>query len=171
MYYGIPIRAQRLVFVIDTSGSMAGPRLARAQKELVQAVNQLPVRAMFNIIVFNSTFAMWSPKPVPATDAVKKRATAFVAGLFAKGQTCTYDALKAALDLKVESIYVLTDGAPTNGAIVRPDAILAAVQAQNRLVGSSIHVIGIAPGPDEGIFNRFLQALAAQNHGQYRKIE
>jgi hypothetical protein len=170
-YYGIPIRAQRLVFVIDTSGSMAGPRLARAQKELVQAIEQLPTRAEFNIIVFNTTVSIWSPKPVPATDATKKRARALVASLFAKGQTCTYDALKAALDLRVESIYVLTDGEPTNGAIVRPDAILAAVQSQNRLVGSSIHVIGIAPGPDDGIFSRFLQALAAQNNGQYRKVE
>jgi hypothetical protein len=170
-YYGIPLRARRLVFVIDTSGSMRGERLAAAQKELVQAIDNLTAEAQFNILVFDSKLAIWSQKLVTATPDNKKRAASFVNNLIASGNTCTYDALRAALEMKVESVYVLTDGAPTNGQIVRLDLILAAVQAQNRLVGSSINVIGIAPGPDNGIFSLFLKALAADNHGQYRKVE
>ncbi len=170
-YYGIPIRARRLVFVIDTSGSMAGERLAAAKKELVEAIDKLPAEAQFNILVFDSKLAIWSQKLVIATPDNRKRAASFVNGLIANGSTCTYDALAAALNMKVESIYVLTDGAPTNGLIVEPGQILAAVQIQNRIVGSSIHTIGIAPGPDDAIFSLFLKALAAENHGQYRKVE
>jgi hypothetical protein len=170
-YYGIPICARRLIFIIDTSGSMTGARLDSAKKELVQAIEKLPDRAEFNILVFNTSLAIWNPKPVTATEKTKQLAIRFVNSLVAKGMTCTYDALRAALEMKVESIYLLTDGAPTNGQIVRPEEILVAVQGLNRLLGSSIHVIGIAPGPDDGRFSVFLKTLAEQNHGQYRKVD
>lgn len=170
-YYGIPIRARRLIFIIDTSGSMKGARLLSAKRELIQAIEKLPDQAEFNILVFNTTLAIWSPKLVKSTEQTRRQGMLFVNSLIAKGLTCTYDALRAALEMKVESIYLLTDGAPTNGQLVRPDEILAAVQAQNRLLGSSIHAIGIDTGPDDGIFSLFLKALAEQNHGQYRKVD
>lgn len=170
-YYGLSIRAKRVVFVIDTSGSMLGPKIINAKKELVGAIQRLPAGSEFNIIAFNSKVYIWSPKPVEATDDAKKRATAFVIGLPVAGSTTTYDALKAALELRIESIYLLTDGEPTRGEIVRPPAIVTAIRAQNRLLGVSIHCIGLSVGPDNGIFSLFLKALAEQNHGQYRKID
>lgn len=170
-YYNIPIRARRLAFVLDTSGSMVGPRLAAAKKELIAAIEKLPERSEFNIVTYNSAVTYWSPKLVLATDDAKKKAIRYVHQLVAEGSTATYDALRWALEMKIEALYLLTDGAPTSGQIVAPDAILAAVREQNRLRGVAIHVIGIAPGPDTAIFSRFLQALAANNHGEYRKVE
>jgi hypothetical protein len=170
-YYGLPIYAKRVAFVIDTSGSMLGPKIINAKKELVGAIQRLPAGSEFNIIVFNSRVYVWSPKPVEATDDAKKRATAYVVGLPVGGSTVTYDALKAALDLRIESIYLLTDGEPTRGQIVRPDQIVTAIRAQNRLLGVSIHCIGLSVGPDNSICSMFLKALAEQNNGQYRKVD
>ncbi|HEX3727285.1 MAG TPA: HEAT repeat domain-containing protein, partial [Pirellulales bacterium] len=34
-YYGLPLFAERLVFILDTSGSMTGPRIVAAKRELV----------------------------------------------------------------------------------------------------------------------------------------
>jgi uncharacterized protein YegL len=170
-YYGLQIHAKRLIFVIDTSGSMAGPKLVNAKKELLQAIQKLSPKAEFNIIVFNAKVYVWSPKMVEATEAAKKRAQAFVYDLPVGGATVTYDALEAALNMRIESIYLLTDGEPTKGKIVRPPAIVAAIRTQNRLQGTSIHCIGLGVGPDAGIFSQFLKALSEQNHGEYRKVD
>src|SRR5262249_1278579 len=112
-----------------------------------------------------------SPRMVEATADAKKRAMIYISGLAARGSTHTYDALKTALDMKVESIYILTDGEPTGGQIVAPNAILAAIYTPNRLLGPSIHPIAIGPGRDGSMLSQFLQGLAEQNYGQYRKID
>jgi hypothetical protein len=169
-FYGMPITAKRLIFVIDTSGSMAGAKIQNAKKELMQAIQNLPPKTEFNLIVFNSKVYVWSSRLVEATEDAKNRALNHVNGLPVGGETATYDALLVALEMRVEAIYLLTDGQPTKGKIVRPDAIAAAIRTQNRLQGSSINTIGLGTGPDFTVFSRFLQALAAQNHGLYRKV-
>lgn len=170
-YYGLPIRGARVVFIIDNSGSMAGPRIVHAKKELTQAIAKMPAETEFNIVVFNAKVWTYSPKPLPATEDAKRRAAAFVANLTAAGSTSTYDALETALALKPDVIFLLTDGEPTSGQIIRPPAIAAAIYQQNRLQSTAIHTIGIAPGPDISLFSQFLRALAEQNHGQFRKVE
>ncbi|MBL8798054.1 MAG: HEAT repeat domain-containing protein [Planctomycetia bacterium] len=170
-YYGMQIRARHMIFVMDISGSMAGARLQHAKKELVQAIQKLPSKSQFNLVFFNNKLHVWSPKLVEATPEAKKQAVYLIENLAAGGNTHTYDALRVALDLKVEHIYLLTDGQPTGGAIVQTDTILATIRPQNRLPGIAISTIGLAPGPDSGPFSKFLQSLADQNHGQYRKVE
>ncbi len=170
-YYGLPIRARRIAFVIDNSGSMVGKRLADAKKELLQALSKLPAETEFNIVVFNTKVWTWSARLVPATDDAKRKATVFVSNLVGGGNTSTYDALQTAMALKVETIYLLTDGEPTSGQVVKPPAIAAAIGKQNVLPSITIHTIGLSPGPDTSVFSRFLQVLADQNHGQYRKVD
>jgi hypothetical protein len=168
-YYGIPIAARRVIFVIDISGSMSGERLDSAKKGLIKAIEKLPGKSEFNILVFSSRVALWNSKPLVADNDVKKKASEFVENLVAQGATCTYDALDAAMSLQPESIYLLTDGAPTSGQYVLLDDILGAVRSQNRLLGCSIHTIGVGIGPNEANLELFLKRMAAQNHGQYRK--
>ena len=43
-YYGLSIQARRIVFVIDISGSMRGPRLEAAQRELMRRSTSCPTR-------------------------------------------------------------------------------------------------------------------------------
>jgi hypothetical protein len=64
----------------------------------------------------------------------------------------------------------MASGEPTGGAIVAPDAILEAVRQTNRYRRTTIHVIGVNPGPEEGIFTQFLKTLA-QNWGRYRRVD
>lgn len=170
-YYGLRLRARQMIFVMDVSGSMAGLRLQNAKKELSQTIQKLPASTQFNLVFFNNKVHVWSPKLIEATPEAKKQAVALIDNLVAGGNTHTYDALRAALELQVEAIYLLTDGQPTGGTIVQTESILPAIRRQNRLQGSSIHSIGISPGPDVGVFSRFLQSLAEQNHGQFRKVE
>jgi hypothetical protein len=170
-YYGMPLFAQKLVFVFDTSGSMAGPRLAAAQRELSNAITTLPEEAEFGIVVFNSRIDAWQKKLVPATKSNKDAAARFISGLTAREQTGTYDALAAAFNYDAEAVYLLTDGAPTTGRIVSPPEIIAAVTRANLARRLSIYTIGIGVGPDGGLFDAFLKNLAMQNYGQYRRVD
>ena len=66
MYYGLSIYAQKLVFIIDISSSMIGPRLAAAKRELLQAVDGLTEDTQFSIVAFNSMVHPWQRQLVPA---------------------------------------------------------------------------------------------------------
>lgn len=192
-YYDLPLHARRLVFILDTSKSMGAggttSRLELAKRELVRAIEQLPEDAQFNVIVFQSTVESWSARLEPATVATKIHAQAFVHGQRPAGQTATYDALQAALRLgpEVESIYLLSDGAPSEGTVVVPARILALIRQQNATQRTRIYTLGAFPGePAEGrpggaeaggkgkeapVGEEFLRSLAAQNYGRYLRLK
>jgi hypothetical protein len=170
-YYGLAIQARRMVFVVDISGSMEGPRLLAAKRELAQAIDALPDDAAFNIVVFSDQVAVWRRSLMPAAPAMKKAAMNFVYVLRAGGHTAAYDALDAAFRFDAEAIYFLSDGAPNAGKIAAPLAIVTAVTQSNRARRISIYTIGIAPGQPGGPLDLFVKTLAEQNFGIYRRVD
>lgn len=170
-YHGIPIFAKKVIFILDTSGSMKGQRIVSAKKELVRTIESLPTSTSFNLVSFNSELEVWHRALVTAAPDTKTKAVRWVNQLDADGATHTYDALKATLDQQPEAIYLLTDGQPTGGTIVEPNGIIEAVRQTNRYRRTTIHVIGVNPGPENGVFSEFLKKLAAENWGQYRRVE
>ncbi len=170
-YYGLAINARRMVFVLDISGSMEGPRLMAAKRELVQAIDALPEDADFSIVVFNDRVAVWQRSLKPATPATKKAAKNFVLVLYAGGHTDAYDALDAAFRFDAEAVYFLSDGAPNAGKISTPAAIVTAVSQANRTRRISIYTIGIEPGEPGEPLDTFMKTLAEQNFGVYRRVE
>jgi hypothetical protein len=170
-YYGLPIYAQRLIFVLDTSGSMSGLRLAAAQRELLLAIASLPEGVGFNVLVFNQGVFAWQEQLAPASPENKALAAAFVMCQHAVGATWTYDALAAAFDFDAESIYFLTDGEPCGGTISAPAAIVAVLAKLNHGRRVTINSIGVGVGLPGSPFDLFLQALAAQNYGEYRRVD
>jgi len=160
-----------MVFVVDISGSMEGLRLTAAKRELTQAIDGLPGDAAFNIVAFSNQATVWQRSLMPATPAAKQAAMNFVYVLRAGGHTAAYDALDAAFSFDAEAIYFLSDGAPNAGKIAAPDAIVTAVTQTNRTRRISLYTIGIAPGQPGGRFDLFLQTLAEQNFGVYRRVD
>ncbi len=170
-YYGLPLYARRMVFVIDISGSMGGPRLAAAQRELTAAVNSLPAESEFALVAFHSAVFVWRRELVRATPQAKQEARLFVYQLVAHGRTATYDALDAAFRFDPEAVYLLSDGEPNAGRVPAPAAILATIGQANRARRISIYSIGIAPGPPGSDMEVFMQRLAEQNLGRYRRLD
>lgn len=170
-YYGLPIYAQRLAFVLDTSGSMSGLRLEAARRELLQAIASLPPGVYFNVMTFNQGVLPWRPQLSIASPANKAEAAAFIMSQHAVGATWSYDALEAALAFDVESIYFLTDGEPCGGTISEPTTIVAALQRDNHARRVTINTIGIGVGPPGNIFDLFLKSLASSNFGEYRRVD
>ncbi len=168
-YYGAEVVSRRVTFVVDVSGSMSADvkgagadRLELCKRELLGVIAALPKRACFNLIPFNGAFEPWQPRLVPASAAARAAARAFVEGLQAGGGTNIYDPLEAALlDPQVDTIYLLTDGAPSAGKFVVPAEILREVRRLNAARQVAIHTISV------GGRSPLLRQLAEENGGRY----
>lgn len=171
MYYGLPIYATRAVFVMDTSRSMLGFRLAAAKKELSAAIETLRPNDQFTVLVFDSNVRSWQKKLVPANSTNKKKAIQFVNKQETNLQTASFDALEAALAFDAEAVFFLTDGAPAGGKISAPAEIVHVITSMNRSRRESIYAIGIGAGMVGSPMDTFLRTLAESNFGVYRRID
>jgi hypothetical protein len=170
-YYGLPLLATRMLFIMDTSGSMRGARSEAAKRELIKAIAELPDSTYFGVLVFNSRVAAWQPQLVEATSENKEAACRFVAGQELAANTASFDALEAALTFDAETIYFLTDGAPYGGKVTQPAQIVTLITKLNRLRRMTINSIGIGVGREGNVFDAFLKALADNNYGQYIRVD
>jgi hypothetical protein len=170
-FFGVPVYAYRVVFVLDRSASMASSidgetRLERARVELERVLEKLAPHAFFNVLAYNENVRRYQSLLVPATPEHKRGAIVFAHGLRPELLTDCHQALVAGLgvDPNLEAMYFLSDGEPTAGAIVEPMAIVDAVTQLNRLQMTAIYTLGIDA---RGIHERFLRRLAAMNNGEF----
>jgi hypothetical protein len=170
-YYGLPVYGSKLIFVIDFSGSMEGPKMAAAKRELIATIAQLPDGVYFNIISFNSEVFPWKQELLPTGPDSRKEAMRWVGGGAAIGMTASYDALRSALRQNCDAIYFLTDGEPTAGEVTNRQQIINRISEQNRVRRATIHCIGIGVGAPGGGFDTFLSELSTKNYGAYRRID
>jgi hypothetical protein len=172
-FYGIPIGARRVVFVLDISRSMErGGRIDAAKRELSDAIANLPPEVFFGVVAFHGAVNVWQQELMPASEANRKQAIQMVMGQETRGGgTSSYDALEAAFGLDPEAIYFVTDGKPMSGKIVVPSEIVAAVSDVNRVRRISVHSIGIGTGEGEDVFAGFLRALAEADWGEFRSVD
>jgi len=126
-----------VAFVLDTSGSMAGPKLEQAKKALQFCVENLNEADHFEILRFSTEVEPLFDKLVPAAKENRARANGFIKELKPIGGTAINDALHKALALRPEKgerpfvIIFMTDGRPTVG-ITDDDQILGGVTKSNQ---------------------------------------
>ncbi len=174
-YYGIDIHAKRMMFIIDHSGSMnevvaGNSRLDRAKMELIRTINELPEEAEFAITFYSDNVRPWQSELAQATEINKKQAVESIRKLVPGGMTNTYGALRRSMlfDSQLEAVFLLTDGRPTCGDIVAPQAIIQDIVHRNRFRHLKVNTIGIAV---DGPMQQFLQTLAENTAGEFRQSE
>jgi len=204
--YGIDSRSRRILFIIDTSGSMkeriakaakgtaTGPeadldeldmtKIEIAKKHLKNAVRALEPEASFNILSFGTNVIRWREEMVKGDMQTKNDAYAFIRDMEAAGGTWAYGAFQEAFrmagmgaldkhyDPAVDTIYFISDGAPTNNDMDKPEhqdpeEVLAAVREWNKIGKVIIHAVAVDPKAGGGTFIGFMKKLAAENGGQY----
>ena len=164
-----PAQGRSFVFVIDRSNSMGSAGLgaiAAAAEELSRRINSLTHEHKFQVVAYNEATSHLSGRQlVPATDENKQKLVKYVAGLMASGQTEHRFGLLAALRLKPEVIFLLTDGG--DPVLNKADLQFIRQQTAGR---TSIHCVhfGRGPRPEEP---SFLARLAAENRGSYVYID
>ncbi len=152
-------------------------RIVRAKKELARVIRALPEDVSFNIVAYSSGVDSWKESLTPARSKAKKDAIRFVDGLKPEGVTVTDLALEVAFaDLSVDTVYLITDGAPTHvgssGRDLPTDApqlmgeIHRSMREMNFLRGIRIFTLGF-----HGAEEDFLRKLSRDHYGRYVRIE
>lgn len=181
-YYEVPVTSRRMLFIIDTSGSMSAPmkvmtdygngdkreedttRMKRAKQELSQLLLKLPPYTGYNVISFSTKTRSWKKSLMPWSKMNVKSSLSFTDSLKPEGATSAKLALTEALEQNVtaDTIYFLTDGGPTDAS---QQDILIDIEKLNRFLRVKIHTIGFGSAAAP-----FLSELAKQNNGKYQEI-
>jgi len=187
-FYGMSILTDRVLFLVDASGSMNAGRPRRieiARKELGQALEKLSKKAIFNVVGFGGSPVWWSDRERPATPKALEQAKKFAAGLSVGGETNLYDTLVSALERnrEADTIFLLGDGCPSAGKVVEHDEILVRIRWMNRMRKVRINCVALVRAPgnpggappvtpsrrDEDEFEaaELLHRLAIENDGTF----
>jgi len=192
-FYGITTFSDRILFVLDVSGSMLDPARAEgatgaggadgrkidlARKELNAALAMLDEKKTFDCIFFGHRVVRLLGQMTPGAVATVERARRFAGELEPTGGTNIHDALETAFraagagaganttgptNLVADTIFFMTDGTPTAGKLLDPDRILATVAEWNRTARLTIHTVAVGDECDA----KFLEKLARENGGQF----
>ena len=115
------VNPKDVVFVMDTSGSMAGKKLEQAKRAMNFCVENLNDQDRFEIVRFSTEAEPLFEKLSDASRANRDKAMDFIKGLKPIGGTAISEALQSALKLKSNDtsrpfvVVFLTDGKPTIG--------------------------------------------------------
>lgn len=170
-FFGASDRGERVVYVLDSSGSMSNHNaIIVAKQRLLASLSRLQSTQQFQVIFYNTT-----PYEMPdrngrtklfwATSVNRTLARQFVEGIQPAGGTRHMRALQAALKYSPDVIFFLTDAdQPRLSA-----GELADIRRRNN-GRTRIHCIEFGEGRSYGLEN-FLKRLAEQNGGTYRYVD
>ena len=164
-FYGIETRSERMLFVLDFSGSMnfEGSEAIKNRKkidilleEMKRTLAGLPEGSKFNLVGFSSDVRVWKKGGANRDAKTAKEAMDWIEKQRVVGSTNIYDALEtcfkmmgvgAASDKRYEpaydTIFFMTDGVPTSGKVTDKTQILGEVRRWNEGRKIRIHVVGM----------------------------
>ncbi len=166
--FGATGEGYKFVYVFDRSGSMGGSgrnALEAAKAELLASLRALGQTHQFQIIFYNDRISKFNPTGDPdrlvfATEQNKQAASRFLATITADGGTQHEAALSAAIKLRPDVVFFLTDAD-------EPKLYPAQLQRIHRMAnGITINTIEFGYGPRVAEDN-FLVRLARENGGQH----
>ena len=184
-YHGIPVHSQRLLFALDISTGMTSHkvddddpesplRLTFSVSELARALESLPDDMQANVVFFATEYRFLSEQMVPVGKArrsmqqfVQREAkTPEGPGL---SRSNMYDTLVVALaDPRVDTIFLLSEGGPTEGRYKKRKRLARHLERQNVYSRVRLHVIQVAAGKKR---TKFLRGLAEDLRGEFYDLD
>ncbi|MEX0792915.1 MAG: VIT domain-containing protein [Pirellulaceae bacterium] len=154
-----------VLFVVDRSGSMSGPKMQQAKDAAKFVLQNLREDDLFNIIPYDGAVETFRPELQKLDAETRKQALDYVDGLYAGGSTNIDDALSTSLGMLKDSempnyILFLTDGQPTSGE-TNEMKIVENAKKQNKL---DARVLSFGVGYD--VNSRLLDRLSQVCFGQ-----
>ncbi len=152
-FLDLPLASRHLAFVLDASGSMARRgtdgrrRWDTVVEELDAALERLASRpgpSAVNVICFADEAAAVYPQARRLNAGRRAEIRAFLDAVQPTGSTALFDGIAAALaDPDVDSVVLLSDGAPSAGLYFTKTALLREVARRNRFRRARIDVIQV----------------------------
>jgi hypothetical protein len=176
VFYGGVYEADGFFYCLDASLSMADGEWKRLQAELLRNLRDFSSSVEFGFVFFDQDVKSYPEdrRPMKATPAAKAGASAMVGAVQPGNWTCLREGLVAAIEMGQRStasrraIIVMSDGKPTcpgTDFVTYRESIFTAARASNQK-RIPIHTIGIGSDID----GHFLQRLAAEHGGSYRRV-
>ncbi len=110
-FFGLEARGKDFVYVVDYSGSMQGQKIKAAKQELIRSIDELTSRCKFYIIFYNKDYiTMPAETMLRANQTNKQTMFRWVEQLTPGGGTDPRQAVKHAISLNPDAIYLLSDG-------------------------------------------------------------
>jgi hypothetical protein len=175
-FFGLRPVTDRVVFVIDASGSMTTPfgpvgntRYGEAVDQMLDFLRELGPKARFRVVLFSSELDVWQQRLQPATESNLKSAQRWLLYHQPKGGTFIRPAIEHVLRLdkqgevdldrlEADSVIVLCDGDTAEG----PGWIGPLLARANDDACLAFHCVQIGSGGDGS-----LEALAADSGGDF----
>ena len=143
-FAGIAMTGKRVVFAVDTSGSMkllddktpAPTKWPIVVETVTRVMRSLPELEQFQVVVFSrkASYVFGSGEWQPYLgDVSQKLVGEKLSAIEPVGDTNMYDALDLAFRLKnkgLDTVYLFSDGLPTSGAGITPDQEKTITDAQ-----------------------------------------
>ncbi|MFW6107636.1 MAG: HEAT repeat domain-containing protein [bacterium] len=160
VFYGLPIHSERICYVVDTSISMRGARIASLRQNLTDSIVGLRPNVRFNIVDFGGNIELLHPKGLVGHKAAAVDHAKYMDLSYA---TRSFDAMERAGWLAgVDTLYFLSDGAPYYGQVDDWPWILSNIRLVNRYRPLAIYSIDFDPSKKN---KRSMDRLAAENAG------
>jgi len=178
-FFGLQAATDRVVFVVDRSGSMRSAfgtggrdRHAEAIDQLVRFLRQSGEETRFTVALFSDEGVAWRSRLVPATTSNLEAAQRWLESKPPEGETRLYEGVRAGLGLdargrivlercEADTVIVLCDGATSEGP-----GWVEAWLAENEHAQLVFHCVQIGEGG-----NGTLEALAAGTGGQFLRVK
>ncbi len=163
-FFGSESVADRVVFIVDNSGSMQRGRMETTLMELDRAVQSLSYSQSFYVIFYSDqVYPMFFPKPVeellPATRENKKRLSAWLPSIEICLGGRLLDAVEFATKLNPQVVYLLSDGD------IRSERVMRSL-TETGAWPFTIHTLGMGARTKQHATN--LAAIAQANGGGFR---
>ncbi len=165
-FFGLKLKGEKILFVLDRSGSMSGKPLTRLKEELMSFIEQMPEKNQYGIIFFSSNNTKHPRTGLSkATQSANRKTKKFVDRITATGSTALASAMELAFKTPVakdgvDTIYLLSDGEPNT----IPEQIRQIIIHLNRDYNVTIHTLSL------GRTSKFLQNVANDHNGHYAEI-
>ena len=154
--------AKTMVYLVDRSGSMSGPKIGQVKSSLQFLLRQLDPADTFNLVAYDSEIESFRPELQRADKASIDAALAWVDGLNAGGGTNIDGALRAGLRMlhdpaRPTYLMFLTDGEPTVGE--RDELKIAANAVQENRVNARLFAFGVGYDVNTRLLDRLSHAM------------
>ena len=152
------------IFVIDTSGSMAGTSIEQAKAALVLALGRLTSQDRFNVIQFNNAIHLLFSEPQPVTTDTIGKAVRYVDRLHANGGTEILPAVRMALKGRPPRTHLRQVIFLTDGQVGNEEELFRVIR--DELGTSRLFTIGIGSAPN----SHFMRKAAEFGRGTFTHI-
>lgn len=176
-FFGVKAGGRKFVFIVDSSNSMKRGRFDAARKELEYAIRRLDGNQFFYVIFFDHDAARmtFDPNKEPEERAARANirniqlAEKWMSGIENELRTDPFDAVKFAVEMLPDAIYILSDGKFTDKG--KTERYLANFNKLSDPIDGArpkvvIHTVGFYSRDGE----ECLQRIAKEYGGTYRFV-